>query len=717
MPDVVVLDTESYYDNEVSVKPLGYWQYARHPQCEKFCISVCDGKEVWAGHPRDFNFDSLNGVILLSHNAAHDQEIAHAAWEAGEWPRFKPLEWHCTANMAAYLWNVRSLKDAAKVGLGVDVNKGTRDKAKGKHYLDIVREGWWSEMVGYAGGDAQHPWHLWEKYSHLWPEMERWLSWHTIESGRHGVAIDIPALEEGIALMKRVILNAELNLPWVARGRKPGSPIGVAEECRTVGIPCPPVKADDPDAAEAWEDEYAPKFPFVRALKNMRKAKKALATLETIQRRLRPDGTVATNLKYCGAHTRRWAGDGGWNLQNPNRDPLFVDAALSFVYDKFDIEKLKKEFKAQPKATGQLPSGKLFLDLRGIIIARLGKKLAPVDLSQIEPRVLNWFAGNEKLLAMLREGMAIYEAFARDSLGWTGGKLKVEDEKLYSLAKADVLGLGYGAAWEKFITVAWTMAQVDITEGDQDFALRMAIDGRVHKRIRIQGKWHYRSAPENVEALLAPEGSLGEEQDCVFVRKQRKNYKTGELYHVVVALSVYGMRSRVTVEAFRQTNPLIVALWKNLDEAFKASLGEDFVLQGPNGDKLTYRNVKKGKRKKVDPDSEEEYEQQVFTAEVGGKRKGFYGGKLTENLVQWTARHVFAERMRALQEKLWTEDPSQWVLFTVHDEAVPEINDPGSPEACKARAKEIEAVFSVTPDWLPGCPIGAECKVLNRYAK
>jgi hypothetical protein len=57
------------------------------------------------------------------------------------------------------------------------------------------------------------------------------------------------------------------------------------------------------------------------------------------------------------------------------------------------------------------------------------------------------------------------------------------------------------------------------------------------------------------------------------------------------------------------------------------------------------------------------------------------------------------------------------VLFTVHDEAVAEIDDPGSKEAAKLRAKELEAIMSITPSWLEGCPLGAEAKVLDRYAK
>jgi DNA polymerase len=51
---------------------------------------------------------------------------------------------------------------------------------------------------------------------------------------------------------------------------------------------------------------------------------------------------------------------------------------------------------------------------------------------------------------MVRKGSNIYESYARLHLGWTGGKLKAEDPKLYALSKAMVLGLGYGCGAVKF---------------------------------------------------------------------------------------------------------------------------------------------------------------------------------------------------------------------------------------------------------------------------
>jgi hypothetical protein len=708
---VISLDFETPYNTDFSVKDLSNWHYARDPRCIPYMVSVCDGTENWAGHPSEFNFGSLEGHTLVSHHAAFDEEIALAAKERAlfEVPGLNPARmphWMCSLDMSRYLWNVGSLADACKMGLGIDVDKGVRDRAKGKTVEDMKREGWYDDMLRYARLDAQYCWQLWDKHSKNWPDIERRLSQWTREAGRYGVAIDTPALEEGISILKQVVFKAKNNFPWVLRGFKPGSPIGIAEECKLAGIPQRPVKAHEGEEAyDEWEQKFADKHPFVMSLRNLRRGEKMLATLETIQQRLRPDGTAFFSLKYCGAHTRRWSGDGGWNLQNPNREPLFLKD-LGFVYDKKQVAALAEAFsnRAVDVAVGELETGHTFIDLRGLIVARPGKVLCPVDLAQIEPRVGNYLAANWKLLEKIAKGMGIYEAFARDSLDWKGGELKKENKKLYALAKADVLGLQFGAAWEKFITVAWTMAQVDLTEGDAEFAVQYSVDHKIHKRTRVGDAWVYLSAPEGIKALIhnpeiPPSGPV---EDCCFITKKKKDGL------VVVAVGVYGMRSRITVEQFRQSNAeFCVRVWRELDAAFRDSVGDDLTVEAPNGDKLVYRDVRKGKQTRVDADTGEEYEMNSYSCMVGKKRIHTHGSKIFENLVQMTARHVFAERQMALHDP----ENGVFVLFTAHDEAIPECDD------LNTDPRKIEAIMSLAPVWMPGLPVAAEAKLSKRYLK
>lgn len=700
MHNVVSLDFETPYGKDFSVVDLGYYKYARDERCQPYMISVCDGSEVWAGHPKDFNFDALEGKFLVSHNSSFDEEIALGAAERGLFPFPKCVDWACTANMSAYLWNVRSLADAARVGLGVEVDKGVRDRAKGKSWDDMVREGWAEDMLKYARLDAQHCYTLWAKHADKWPDWERRLSRLTIDQGRYGLRIDVPRLEQYIAELNQVIFAALNNLPWVARGRAPASPLGMAEECREAGIPCPPVKAHDPEAAADWEDTYAPQFAWVMAVRNLRKAKKTLATLETIKLRLRPDGTVPFSLKYAGAHTLRWAGDSGWNLQNMNKEPLFILPNKTFELASANLKTLNKLFDKDPAlVTDAIP-----LDIRGLIIARPGMKLAPTDLAQIEPRVLNWLAGNFALLSRIAMGMSIYEAFARDSMGWTGGDLKTEDKKKYALAKIQVLGLGYGCGWNKFITIA-QQYEIDITEDDEKFALEAACDHLIHQRKKFDGEWKYFTAPAGAKVVVDMTPSIPEDLDTnwervIFVAKENRRGETS-----LQVQTVYGQQSRALVRNFRESNPLIVALWNSMEEQLRGAVGSDLSIELPSGRCMTYRKVRQERRKFTDPDDDtKKIEKLCYTAEIGGRRYVLYGGLIVENITQAVARDVFAHNM------LLCEDAGIRALFTVHDEDVPEVRQ-------EFDSAQITRIMSTTPSWIPGLPVGAETKDTNRYLK
>lgn len=726
------LDFETPYGKDFSVVDLGYDRYARDERCQPYMISVCDGSEVWAGHPNEFNFTSLEGADLVSANSAFDEEISLGAAERGLFTvpglsRWGMDHWYCSSNMSSYLWNVRSLKDGCEMGLNINISKGVRDRAKDKSVEDMKREGWYGDMVKYAKEDAINCWRLWDKHNAKWPAFERQLSRLTIDQGRHGVRLDVVALHHGIEQLQKVIFTATANLPWITRGRLPGSPLGIAEECRMAGIPPPPVKAHNPEAAAEWEEAYAPRYGFVMALRNLRKAKKALATLETMKLRLRPDETMAFSLKYAGAHTLRWSGDSGINMQNLAKEPLLIDPSFSFIFDQKIAAPLNAEFSAEhagARANGVLKNGVQYFDFRGLFIAREGMSIASVDEGQIEPRCLNWLAGNHQLLKLLAEGFAIYEAHARTTMGWTGGRLKNENPKLYGVAKVRVISGGYQVGWKKFIGAAMQMAQLDITEGDMEFAKAVALDGLTHRRTKVKDKWHFESIPnpsvvalstlDNFPLVLPAEGMQWE--DCVFVATEGYDAH-GKPKAKIKALGVYGMRSRITIQEFRASNPLIVDLWNGFKKALQESVGHELTIVGPHGGTLVYKDIKASRVKKKDDDSGEEYTGTQFTCQDGWKRAKLYGGLLTENLVQWVARMVFAEHKLALHNALKAEDVRQGVLWSAHDEAIAEIIRLKDEAEVAAQTKYIESFLSVTPTWMPGLPLKAECSIKQRYFK
>ena len=675
MTKIISFDTETPYSSDFTVQTLGTHKYAWDPRCDCYLISVCDGETTWAGHPRDFDFSQLDGQIVVSHNAAFDQEIALAKMAQGIWPKFEPAEWHCTANMSSYLCNRRSLAEASSFLLDIKVSKGMRDWMKGRTWEDAVREGKAEELLEYARADARLCRELWVRHGHRWPAWERRLSWLTIEQGRRGVHIHQERLQAGINLLHRVILQATDKLPWVKSGKAPASLHGIAEACRASGIPCPPIKAHDADGAAEWEEKYAPSQPWIKALKDLRKAKKTLATLETMKERLRPDGTMGFALKYFGAHTGRWSGDAGINFQNFNREPIFVRPDFTIEDSRSVIEPLMKQFENDPDDPALQ-----CVDVRGLLLPPPGMQIAAPDLSQIEPRVLSYIAGDHALLDKIRQGFPIYEAHARETMGWTGGDLKSQAKKTYSLAKARVLGLGYGCGWEKFITVAKTMAALDITEDDERVALSQSVDGVIY---------HTHEGKE-----VAP---------FVWVIRERVDSAHGPVT-MRERLNVFGANSKVIVKDYRERNPKVVALWRQMQKALEDAVGGDLEIELPSGRKLTYRAVRCETRTAKDRETGLPYKKTVYTAEADGVRRVYYGALIVENLVQAIARDVFGENMLRIL------DAGVWPMWSVHDEAVCAAKDDAEAEiACRAMA--------TCPDWLAGCPVASEATISDRYKK
>ena len=628
MQKVVSLDYETFYIKPTpknhggySVKTKGNWAYCNDERFDPYLLSVFDGSDSWVGETKNFNWDAIGeSDLLIAHNAGFDSAVTRRLGELGQAPVLKN-KWQCTANMTSFLASSRSLQEAILVLENRRLSKGIRDDMNAKHWADLVKAGKADEAARYALGDAIECHGLWTKYSGQWPQFEQDISSLTMMQCARGVAINIELLEKYRSVLQEVIFNLVKSFPWTERGAKPTSPIAIAEQCREVGIPAPPTKTDDEEGFNLWETTYGPRFPWVYGAGQWRSLNKLLSSLDTIRDRLRPDGTIDFSLLYFGGHTGRWSGGGsGLNMQNFRKIPLYIKnghmvappVGLSFKDTKAWIGANVDEI----------------LDIRRLFIPRPGKKFILSDLAQIEPRVLAWMTNNVALLALIRKGMSVYEAFARTTGMWSGGDLKKENPNLYQLIKVQVLQLGYGCGWEKFQSIAAT-----------DYG--------------------------------------------VFLSEQQ---------------------SQETVAQFRETNPGIKGLWKTFDTAFRDSVGGDYITELPSGRKMNYRNVLRAVRSRKDPFTGEVGKRYVFTAEIGSKRKDFYGGKLVENAVQAAARDVFASHLLPLEEQIGD------VIFTVHDEAILEVENDVTP-------RDVEQVMSVCPDWLEGCPVAAEAQEAPHYLK
>jgi DNA polymerase len=662
---IIGVDFETFYHKKTSysVTSMGDYQYLHDSRFDAYLLTVADEEETWAGRPSDFNWAALDGHTLVSHNAHFDSGVYERLVELGTVPVIKPAAWYCSASMSAFLCNRRSLDEAAKFLLGVELSKDIRDRANGKTPDQMKAEGFWEEMVKYGRRDAVTTRELFVKHGHRWPEFERALADQTSRQGKRGVQVDVEKLTDYIKTAHTMLKDCEATLPWIADGRAPTSPIAIAEQCRREGIPPPPVKAHDGEEAfDEWEALYSPRFAWAANVAKRRSISKFLESLETIKSRLTPEGILQFRLKYFGAHTGRWSGDGGVNMQNLRKEPLFRDDKGFLINEPDRLKEIEQTQNKKQPLPGYVTAS---LDIRSILIPRKGKKMIVSDLSQIEPRVLAWITGNQELLDMMAAGQSPYEAFGRQQMGWTGGDMKKENKDRYALSKAQVLGLGYQCAWEKFIKLAWDQARCDVTKDDPEFVPALNDEG---------------------EPMLNPDGSPR-------------------------MISGYGSFAKVCVQNFRTNNPKIVALWRHLDRAYKDSVLEgEFTVELPSGRVLTYRKVAREWVKHYDEETHLWRNRLLVRAEAikNGKlmRVPFYGGMLTENMIQAIARDVFGEHCLSLDR----EFGDGTVLFTSHDEAVNEVDE-------SVQARDVEHVMSQCPTWLAGCPIAAEAKEVPHYLK
>lgn len=417
------IDFETYYDDTFGITLQGTRNYIFDSRFDAYMVTVkTDTGIEYAGPPGRFDWPQISGEgwQWLHHNASFDELVLRRIREDGIIPASAiPEVTHCTADLCAYLGGPRNLAGASKFFLNEEVSKDTRTAMKGQKW-ESMTEKFKEEVTRYAMRDSELTLSLWQKLGSQWPDNERLLSRHTRMAAWDGIPIDVEALDKAIPELERRNWDAGTRIPWYHEGdEKPLSPKALAEQCRKVGIEPPPSLAKDSADCAAWEDKYGDTFPWVAAMREYRRTNTLLERLKAMRARVTPTNDMNFGLLYFGASvTGRWAGADGVNVQNMPSSPMFG------------------------------------VDFRSLLKAPAGYKFINADLSQIEPRCLAWLVGDEELLQKIRDGMAIYEAHARSSMGWTGGKLKNEDAHLYALAKARVLSLGYGAGAAKFVIMA-----------------------------------------------------------------------------------------------------------------------------------------------------------------------------------------------------------------------------------------------------------------------
>lgn len=345
------IDFETYYDDTIGFEANGNCGYVENPRFNAYMVSVSgsDGFR-WTGHPSKLDWSMFDGQRCLAHNASFDEAVYNRHFHTGT----GPAEWHCTADLAAFSGYPRALAGVMQQKYGKTRDKSIRDKMKGINPEVSAND---PVNLAYAQEDADDCLRIWQDLGSAWPLIERRISYLTRRMGWIGIQLDMKYVEECCKKLGDQYAEIVATIPW-ANNAKINSRPALFQFLRDCGIPVPASTNRNDEAFQNWLEEYsaAPDasehMKVVRNIANLRSINKTLNQFKTLRARAREDESFPYSKFYYGAHTGRFAGAGGFNMENLNRE------------DKFGT------------------------NLRRAFVPRPGYSFIIADYSQIEPRCI-----------------------------------------------------------------------------------------------------------------------------------------------------------------------------------------------------------------------------------------------------------------------------------------------------------------------------------------
>ncbi len=354
--------------------------------------------------------------------------------------------------------------------------------------------------------------------------------------------------------------------------------------------------------------------------------------LYAMQRYLMTDDRIRYAFKYHEAHTGRWTSGGPQFHNFPKATVDNVDQALTII-NRGNLDLVESEFRDPIDAVAAC--------LRGLITAGPGAELICSDFSAIEAIVLAFLAGEQWRMKVFRSHGMIYEKSAS----------MISD-----------------IPFQEFI----------------DYKIRT---GKHHPLRAELGKF--------AELASGFGGSVG-----AWKRFGADKYLT----NVQIKEKVY---------KWRGLSPNIVTFWHVVEEATKNALrypevefkeyGMTFCTHGDalaitllSGRNMWYQSPRIDRVYKPQFDKEMD----VITYKVLSQRHWIcvdtYGGKLTENIIQATARDILANSMLQLEAAGYP------IVTHTHDECSAEVM------AGTGSIEEFESIMSRMPAWCADWPIVAK---------
>ena len=452
----IYIDFETFYSQSYSLKKMSTEAYIRDPQFKAHgCVIAVDDEEaLWIPHAQLPNAlrqyaEDYSDAEWVAHNAAFD---------------FSALAWHYdihpkvirdTLSMARIAnYHGKHSLDALSRQYGLGEKGDALVKTLGVRDLDPLLE---QQLAEYCVQDVEL---LRRLYKRLSTDLQDALG--QVRYAREMALIDLtvrmftePVLEVNADLLRDRL--SELEAERAAALQSAGVDESVLMSNQQFGALLAAQGVDVPATFRKTESDFLElrDDPRVGHLVRGRLAVKSVSELRRTEKFIgvAGRGTLPMPLKYHGAHTGRWSGSDGLNVQNLNRGSA----------------------------------------LRRCLQAPEGHVLVVVDSSQIEARVLAWLAGEAELLQQFADGEDVYVKFAERI--WPDQQI---DATRRFVGKTCILGLGYGVGHVKL------HAQVVVKQPDamlDDAAGYVAVYRSTYTGIR--NLW--RTADRMIRAMMAGE--------------------------------------------------------------------------------------------------------------------------------------------------------------------------------------------------------------------
>lgn len=685
MQKYLVLDYETR--SEADLKRVGAFEYSVHPSTQVLCVAWRLGTrddfaaqsgmkgvtKVWSpAFPSPFGelIRSLCDpeITIVAHNALFEQVItANVLSRIIHLPGLKTIpvsRWICTASLAAALALPRKLEHACQairlpIQKDMEGNRLVLKYCKPRKPTKTNAAKWHSSaddlrrIMQYCATDVDAEVELFLAVPPLNP-FERRLWELDQRMNLSGFKVDRPMVKNALKMIAVETTRLQKEAVEITKGEiaSLGQRDKVLAWVAERNTKLPDLRAKT--VADALRD--GEHWPEVRRLLEIRQVLSKTSTKKYLaaEMRSRHDGRVRDILMYHAASTGRWGGM-GFQPHNLPRGTLktSTDAAAEVIREG-DLELVRLLYGEPMEAFSSC--------LRSTIVPSEGCEFFCTDWNAIEVRKLFWLAKHEAGLQAYREERDLYREQAVPIY-----KLAAPEDADFTqrdVAKRAVLGCGFGMGWETF------------------------------------------------QASCALFGNPVDDETA-----------------------------QIAVKAYRETHAPVVKLWGNYERAAIAAVqnrgkryainrtvwyvsGDFLYCELPSKRRLAYygptiRYERRSKRVKIG----EKAGKPVFKRDHWGEpmpklyhwgvdpktkkwvNSGTYGGRLTENVVQASARDVMAEAM------LRSEASGYRMVITVHDEELAER------PIGTGTLEEFEKIAAQVPAWAEGLPLKVGGWKGTRYRK